>query len=228
MRFQAPESLSEQIAQYLGLRIIRGDLKPNERIPEQKIAAELNVSRGSVREALLLLERRHLIDVLPRRGAVVSPLSPQLVSALYDMYIGLLTMLMTRVASKLSPVELESLFKVVREINRQASAEKVEFEGLMKTGFEFIDTCCEVAANPYLQETIASLQPALSRTYYIALSRQEDATKYTKSFFSDLVPAIQQQDTVKITRIIKSYVEHQKVSVLHILAQIADDAALLG
>ena len=55
MRFQAPESLSEQISQHLGQRIITGQLQPGDRIQELRIAGELDVSRGSVREALLIL-----------------------------------------------------------------------------------------------------------------------------------------------------------------------------
>ena len=69
MTFKAPDSLSEQIAHYLAERIIRGELKPAERIQELKVTQALNVSRGSVREALLILERRHLVTILPRRGA---------------------------------------------------------------------------------------------------------------------------------------------------------------
>ena len=61
MTFKAPDSLAEQIAHYLAERIIRGELKERERIQEQKVTQALNVSRGSVREALLILERRHLI-----------------------------------------------------------------------------------------------------------------------------------------------------------------------
>ena len=72
MRFQAPESLSEQIAQHIGLRIIKAQLKPKERIQELKVAKELDVSRGSVREALLILERRHLVNIFPRKGVGIS------------------------------------------------------------------------------------------------------------------------------------------------------------
>ena len=72
MTFKAPDSLAEQIARYLAERIIRGELKERERIQEQKVTQALNVSRGSVREALLILERRHLITILPRRGAAGS------------------------------------------------------------------------------------------------------------------------------------------------------------
>ena len=65
MTFKAPDSLAEQIAHHLAERIIRGDLKPGERIQEQKVTQALNVSRGSVREALLILERRHLVGGVP-------------------------------------------------------------------------------------------------------------------------------------------------------------------
>ena len=61
--FKPQESLSEQIAQHLSRQIVRGDLLAGDRIQELRIAGELEVSRGSVREALLILERWHLIDI---------------------------------------------------------------------------------------------------------------------------------------------------------------------
>lgn len=57
------DSLSEQIARHIGEQIISGELVEGERIQELRIAKELDVSRGSVREALLLLERTHLIEI---------------------------------------------------------------------------------------------------------------------------------------------------------------------
>ena len=116
MRFQAPESLSEQIAQHLGQRIVTGDLRPGERIQELKVAGELNVSRGSVREALLILQRRHLVDIFPRRGAVVSRLTPELVNSLYDIYIDLLCMLGRKVLERWSGSELSGVMGQVREL----------------------------------------------------------------------------------------------------------------
>ena len=53
MTFVPSESLTEQIAQYLGNQIVTGELKAGDRIQELRVADELNVSRGSVREALL-------------------------------------------------------------------------------------------------------------------------------------------------------------------------------
>jgi DNA-binding GntR family transcriptional regulator len=78
MTFKAPDSLAHHLAE----RIIRGEMKPGERIQEQKVTLALNVSRGSVREALLILERRHLIAILPRRGAHVTELTEHKVRSL--------------------------------------------------------------------------------------------------------------------------------------------------
>lgn len=72
---EQPISTVERIARNLADRIIFGELKSSERIQELKIAGELKVSRGSVREALLVLEGRHMVSILPRRGALVRPLN---------------------------------------------------------------------------------------------------------------------------------------------------------
>ena len=99
MTFKAPDSLAEQIAHHLAERIIRGEMKPGERIQEQKVTLALNVSRGSVREALLILERRHLIAILPRRGAHVTELTAHKVQSLCTLMSELYILLGNAVAS---------------------------------------------------------------------------------------------------------------------------------
>ncbi len=59
----------------LANRLSGGELVEGERIQELRIASELDVSGVSVREALLLLERTQLIEIFPRRGAIVSEMS---------------------------------------------------------------------------------------------------------------------------------------------------------
>ena len=62
-------SLSEQIARHLGERIITGELAPGAKLPESELAKDLDVSTNSLREAFRLLEKQHLIELQPRRGA---------------------------------------------------------------------------------------------------------------------------------------------------------------
>ena len=51
--------------------ILRGRFKPGERIKEIPLAAELDISRGPIRDALRKLERDGIVEVIPNRGAVV-------------------------------------------------------------------------------------------------------------------------------------------------------------
>ena len=92
---KSSEGLSEQIAKYIAEQIISGGWV-GEPIQELRIAKELDVSRGSVREALLLLQRTHLIDIFPRRGAIVSEMSAQQVRALFDTSMIILGSLVQR------------------------------------------------------------------------------------------------------------------------------------
>ncbi|WP_228289154.1 GntR family transcriptional regulator [Marinobacter salinisoli] len=50
MDFQVPNTLAEQIANYLAERIMTGQIRPGERIQEATLAAKLNVSRASVKK----------------------------------------------------------------------------------------------------------------------------------------------------------------------------------
>ena len=63
--------------------ILTGRLKPRERMVEQELAEQLNMSRTPIREALRRLEERGLVRILPRRGAVVSDISQADVENIY-------------------------------------------------------------------------------------------------------------------------------------------------
>lgn len=56
--------------------ILSGQMQPGTRLIEAQIVSELGVSRTTVREALLILERRGLVFSEPRRGTFVTRLSP--------------------------------------------------------------------------------------------------------------------------------------------------------
>ena len=68
------EKISEAIVHALTHRIVSGSIGGGERIGQEEIAAEFNVSQGVVREAFRTLEARGLLVSLPRRGVRVPPL----------------------------------------------------------------------------------------------------------------------------------------------------------
>lgn len=223
MRFQAPESLSEQIAQHLGQRIMTSDLKPGERVQELKVAGELNVSRGSVREALLILQRRHLIEIFPRRGAVVSRLTPELVNSLYDIYIDLLCMLGRKIMERWSQQELAGIVSHARELKAVSDALNASGRGaaeeVIEAGFGVLRYAYTLVENPFLEETLENFRPAISRTYFVALENFREEQEETGRFFSEVADAAASGDAGRVEAAIIRFGEHQRSQVLRILTE---------
>jgi DNA-binding GntR family transcriptional regulator len=70
-------SIKDQVAVAVAERIVEGRFAPGERIPEQLIADEFNVSKAPVSEALMLLEYAGLVESAARRSAYVPQMSVQ-------------------------------------------------------------------------------------------------------------------------------------------------------
>lgn len=74
-RIDDPPSMAALAAEALRERILSGELGPGERIVENRVAEELGLSRPPLREALTVLQQEGLVELLPRRGAVVATLT---------------------------------------------------------------------------------------------------------------------------------------------------------
>jgi DNA-binding GntR family transcriptional regulator len=75
--------LSRTVADWLAGRIIAGEEEPGTRLTETKVAELAGVSRSPVREALRILAREGLVEIVPRIGAQVARVGPDDVTQLY-------------------------------------------------------------------------------------------------------------------------------------------------
>jgi DNA-binding GntR family transcriptional regulator len=57
--------------------VLSGELRPGDRLVEERLTEELGISRPPMREALRLLGQEGLLVSIPRRGVIVTPVSPQ-------------------------------------------------------------------------------------------------------------------------------------------------------
>src|SRR2546429_3554275 len=89
----------DEIVQELQSRINRGLYVAGQRLPsERDLTEELDVSRGTIRSALLRLQAENIIDIIPRGGAIlrapstkitVGPVSPTLPKVIgHDLQAG--------------------------------------------------------------------------------------------------------------------------------------------
>ena len=218
MTFKAPDSLAEQIAHYLAERIIRGEMQAKERIQEQKVTQALNVSRGSVREALLILERRHLVVILPRRGAQVSELTPHNVKSLYALVIELYVLLARAVADGWQEESDLAPFQAIQQ-RLLESQQREDISAFVEYSFDVMRAAFPFADNPYLQETVENLLPAISRTYQLVLERRRGEMTQYLTTFAQLLRAIVERDHGRARELLLAYGEHNCQLVLATLAE---------
>lgn len=217
MAFKAAESLAEQIAHHVGRQIVTGDLVEGERIQELRIASELSVSRGSVREALLILERRHLIHIYPRRGAVVSEMSAQQIRSLFEIISLLLGVIARRAADNWRQTDVDpfpQLLEQLQNLSRQG-----DIEGFYEGSFEFFRLGYRFALNSYIEEMLEDLQPALQRSYYLALHTNKRELQEAYHHFKAILDAILMRKGEQAALLVEDFCRHLRNLVLDSLAR---------
>jgi DNA-binding GntR family transcriptional regulator len=77
--------LREEVYDALRESIIKGELKPNQRLIEEDLAAEIGASRTPVREAMHKLEGENLVTKVPNGGFVVRPFTVQDIDEIFGI-----------------------------------------------------------------------------------------------------------------------------------------------
>lgn len=218
MDFQVPNTLAEQIANYLAERIMTGQIRPGERLHEATTANELKVSRASVKEALYTLERWHLIEITPRKGAAATKLDATHASELYDVYMHLLSMLARRLCERWQEKDKASLLKTVEKVTAQMQRKDTNITAIVEASFGVMEVCCEVVGNPYLTEALTNFKPAVSRAYYLSADRYRQDLDRTGLFFTRLTKAILARDANEAEALVAEFGAHQKELIQQALA----------
>jgi DNA-binding GntR family transcriptional regulator len=85
IKIDEPKLLSEDIAESIKTAIIKGKFKPGEKISEGELAESMGISRTPLREAFRKLENEGFIQIVPRKGAVVSSIDAEEAINLYEI-----------------------------------------------------------------------------------------------------------------------------------------------
>ena len=108
MKKRRSEELRDEIEEMIAF----GTLVPGMHLDETELAERFGVSRTPVREALNQLASADLIEIRPRRGAVVKEIGPQRLVEMFSVMAELEGMCGRLAARRMSPEELEALKEV--------------------------------------------------------------------------------------------------------------------
>lgn len=182
-------SLPEQIAETIGNSIIKGDLQPGQRIQEQNIASQFDVSRGPVREALRILERDGMVRILPRRGAQVTQLSIDEVNDIFTIRASLIGLMARLIAERHDPLLIAKLKQRAETLSDLAKSD-ADADQYVKESYYLNMTMAGGCGNMRLRDLIYSLAHQTVRYSRLGLSTRErrlQSAKLTKALVRNML-----------------------------------------
>jgi DNA-binding GntR family transcriptional regulator len=116
-------SLRQQVAETLRNAIIHGELAPGDRLREEDLSEQLDMSRGPIREAMRQLEQEGLIASFPYRGTVVAEVwGEEVLAVLVPIRATLELFALTHALRRLDERDFRALAEIVAEMETAAES----------------------------------------------------------------------------------------------------------
>jgi DNA-binding GntR family transcriptional regulator len=150
----------EQAVAHLRRMIMLGELRPGEKLVEADLCRELQVSRASVREALRIMEKERLIELIPNRGPSVAKLGWKEIEDIHDVWAMLTSEAVYQFVEHAREEDLAAIKRALEQL-QAALKEDNAFEQLAATNALFgaiLDHC----GNQVLVDIVYSLVSRLN------------------------------------------------------------------
>ena len=177
--------LREKVAKELRAAIISGQLKPGERLVEDRLAEELGVSRNPIREAIRMLATEGLVEVEARRGAVVASLSSDEVAELLEVRATLEAANARLAAQRRDSVILDELRSILDR--GTAALEQGDTSALPRLNDEFHTYLAKAGHNRVMADLMRTLR---DRTAPLFRGVGLEATRRSWSEHADILRAV--------------------------------------
>lgn len=146
-------SLVDAAYQAVRQRILDNVYPPGHQALEQALAEELGISRTPLREAMIRLRNEGLLEIVPRHGVRVLPLSATDMKEIYETLTALESMAAELAARRRpGPAELEPLQDASRDMARALRAD--DLDAWAQADERFHRTLIELCGNRLLKQTV--------------------------------------------------------------------------
>lgn len=188
------------IADEIGRRIIRGELIPGERLRQDYVAAEFNVSHVPVREAMLKLAARGLVISQHNKGVQVAPLDPMAHRELKLMRLALEPLTLLHSVPHLTPRQVADADELRRACD--AAPNIYEWEELNRAFHMKIYAACDM---PRLLETVENMQNLAAR--YILIHYRSRWRPRVDNDHHGIIAAIHRKDARAASAILERHLQ---------------------
>lgn len=124
-------NLRDEVADHIRELVFSGQLRPGQRVDQDRLAEAAGVSKLPLREALIVLETEGIVESVPRRGVFVAALQPDDVLDHYRIYGSVLGIATSNAVQKFNTADLEELTDMQRRMedtDSVAERERINYE----------------------------------------------------------------------------------------------------
>ncbi len=218
------DNLELQMDAYLPLRdvvfqtlrgaILKGDLKPGERLMELQLASKLGVSRTPIREAIRMLEQEGLAVTIPRKGAEVAKMTEKDMEDVLEIRLSLEGLAVRLSCEKITPVTLQEL-KVAME-DFEEKTKTGQFVEMAKSDVKFHEILYKASNNPKLQQLLSNLREQMYR-YRVEYLKDESTYPTLIEEHQKMYEALKAKDSKLAVSYVERHLHNQAEAVKKII-----------
>jgi len=198
--------------------ILKGELKPGERLMEVQLAVKLGVSRTPIREAIRMLEQEGLAVTIPRRGAEVARMTEKDMQDVLQVREALDELAASIACELITEEELKQLERAMEEFEIATGTKDIK--RIADTDMSFHDIIYHATRNPKLVNILNNLREQMygyrveylkdERNYPVLLKEHREILKGFKEKNKNLVSESMRTHVINQATAVKNMIQNQE------------------
>ena len=203
--------------------ILKGELKPGERLMELQLASKLGVSRTPIREAIRMLEQEGLAVTIPRRGAEVARMTEKDMEDVLQIRAALDELAVQLATEQITDEQFDALEQARQNFENSLKSDDVK--EIAQADVAFHDAIYNATGNAKLVSMLNNLREQMYR-YRMEYLKDERTHKTLIEEHDAIRRALKKHDKVKAGSAIRVHIDNQKRSILESLTEKEEDEEL--
>ncbi|MCF2554303.1 GntR family transcriptional regulator [Faecalicatena contorta] len=186
--------------------ILRGELKPGERLMEIQLANKLGVSRTPIREAIRKLELEGLVLMIPRKGAEVAEISEKSLRDVLEVRKALEELAVRLACDKITEEEIKELEKCAVDFKKILKSNDIT--EVAEADVRFHDIIYMATDNQKLITLLSNLREHMYR-YRVEYLKDQTAHKQLLREHEEIVKHIRERNKEEAVQIVCCHIDNQ-------------------
>lgn len=206
--------LRDVVFKTLRQAILRGELKPGERLMEIQLANKLGVSRTPIREAIRKLELEGLVLMIPRKGAEVAEITEKSLRDVLEVRKALEELSVQLACDRITDEEIRSLERAAEEF--AGSLKNDDITKIAEADVNFHDVIYKATDNQRLIQLLSNLREQMYR-YRVEYLKNPEVHEQLLREHEEIICYIKKHEKEKAVKIVCEHIDNQVNTVTSVI-----------